>query len=91
LVLRTALLFVRSAVRLVYAELPGPGSGVNRFDDGGSTLDLAAVISCRAVRDIEVIDAELAGRGGLALSVAGHVIRTGECGVGDLLRGSTTE
>ena len=27
-VLRTALLFVRSAVRLVYAELPGAGSGL---------------------------------------------------------------
>ena len=27
-VLRTALLFVRSAVRLVYAELPGPGCGL---------------------------------------------------------------
>ena len=26
--LRTALLFVRSAVRLVYAELPGTGSGL---------------------------------------------------------------
>ena len=28
LLLRTALLFVRSAVRLVYAELPGAGSGL---------------------------------------------------------------
>ena len=56
--LRTALLFVRSAVRLVYAELPWPVAEPCR-QWRKHLLELAAVISYRAVRDTDHINSEL--------------------------------
>jgi hypothetical protein len=65
-VLRTALLFVRSAVRLVYAELPGPRSlpvpdGVAALTAAGYQVFAINPLAVTRYRDRNVF-AQLTGR-----------------------------
>ena len=52
-VLRTALLFVRSAVRLVYAELPGAGSGLLAQGSNSASWVIVSWVATASLSPVE--------------------------------------
>jgi hypothetical protein len=52
-VLRTALLFVRSAVRLVYAELPGAGSGLLAEPSNSASWVIVSWVATASLSTVE--------------------------------------